>query len=121
MLIIVILVSNLFVDSKNFVTNVERDLLNENINVYGFDGHLVSIPEGATVVDFAYSCEPEFADKMVGAFVNGKTVDVGTLLHSGDRVHIITADEKIGPSSSWISDAALIETQKMIRKRLGAR
>ena len=110
--------NNVFADSEFFVTNVERNILGENINVYDYDGYLISLPEGSTVVDFAYYLGSAVAEKMVGAFVNGNPVDFGTVLHNGDRVHILTSRDKHGPNVNWLDKATNIETQRQILKKI---
>ena len=110
--------NDLFTDSKYFVTNFSKNVIGEGISVYDYDGYLSNLPEGSTVIDFAYNFGADYARKMVGAFVNGRAVDVDTVLHNGDRVHVLVSEEKLGPSPTWLTDATLIETQKAIRKSL---
>lgn len=109
-------ISRIIADNRAFVSQVQRDVIGESIYVYDYNGHLVQLPEGATVVDFAYSFGKEYGDRMVGVFVNGQAVDVGTVLYTGDRVHVLTSDYELGPRTDWLADATTVNAQRLIRR-----
>lgn len=112
-------INQIFVDNQTFVQRFQRDVIGENIYVYDYDGHLVELHEGSTVIDFAYSHGKEFGDKMVGVFVNGQAVGVDTVLCTGDRVHVLLSDHSLGPRIEWLSDATTVKAQRLIRKKQG--
>ncbi|MCB6623573.1 TGS domain-containing protein, partial [Mediterraneibacter sp. 210702-DFI.5.30] len=62
----------------------------EKIWVYTPQGHLHELPQGATVVDFAYSASLFLGNHAVGAKINGETKPLSTPLHSGQVIEIIT-------------------------------
>ncbi|VEW11446.1 Bifunctional (p)ppGpp synthase/hydrolase relA [Brevibacterium casei] len=62
----------------------------------------MSLPAGATPVDFAYAVHTEVGHKTMGARVNGRLVALDTELKNGDSVEVFTSkDENAGPSRDW--------------------
>ncbi|OOW14123.1 RelA/SpoT family protein [Acinetobacter sp. MF4640] len=83
----------------------------EKIWVYTPQGHLHELPQGATVVDFAYSASLFLGNHAVGAKINGETKPLSTPLHSGQVIEIIT-DVLATPNPDWLS---FVNTQKARR------
>ncbi len=81
-------------------------------------GDIVELPEGATVLDFAYALHTEIGNGCVGAFVNNKIVKLDHKVQTGDVVRIKTNPRKKKPSKDWLK---LVKTRKAkirIRKAL---
>jgi len=83
----------------------------EKIWVYTPQGHLHELPQGATVVDFAYSASLFLGNHAVGAKINGETKPLSTPLHSGQVIEVIT-DVLATPNPDWLS---FVNTQKARR------
>lgn len=83
----------------------------EKIWVYTPHGHLHELPQGATVVDFAYSASLFLGNHAVGAKINGEIKPLSTPLVSGQVIEIIT-DVLATPNPDWLS---FINTQKARR------
>ena len=83
----------------------------EKIWVYTPHGHLHELPQGATVVDFAYSASLFLGNHAVGAKINGEIKPLSTALVSGQVIEIIT-DVLATPNPDWLS---FINTQKARR------
>lgn len=67
-------------------------------------GRIVSVPQGGTPVDFAYSVHTEVGHRTMGARVNGRLVPLDTLLETGDTVEILTSkSDTQGPSRDWLN------------------
>lgn len=83
----------------------------EKIWVYTPHGQLHELPQGATVVDFAYSASLFLGNHAVGAKVDGEIKPLSTPLVSGQVIEIIT-DVLATPNPDWLS---FINTQKARR------
>ena len=83
----------------------------EKIWVYTPQGHLHELPQGATVVDFAYSASLFLGNHAVGAKIDGETKSLSTALSHGQVIEIIT-DVLASPNPDWLS---FINTQKARR------
>ncbi len=89
-------------ESKEFVDSLKSDLYDNELLVFTPHGKVISLPLGATPVDFAYAIHSEVGNKCVGAKVNGKIVSLNSSLSTGDVVEILTQANGRGPSWDWL-------------------
>ena len=92
-------------DSTNFVKAIQMDFSSAEIWVFTPKYKPISLPDGATPIDFAYAIHTELGHKAIGAKVNGKKASLGTRLETGDVVEIITSSQSKGPSRDWLNVA----------------
>lgn len=104
-------------DSAEFLDYVKVDLFPDAVFVLTPRGKVVSLPRGATPVDFAYAIHTDIGNHIVSAEVNGEAVSINTPLHSGQTVNIIT-DENATPKTSWMEFVRTGRARSEIRNYL---
>ena len=89
-------------DSGEFLEHVKVDLFPDAVYVFTPQGKILSLPRGATPVDFAYAIHTDVGNHAVACKVNGDFSPLRTELHSGDAVEIMTSAAS-RPSAQWLN------------------
>lgn len=103
----------------DFVEEFKLNLYSKEIFVFTPKGDLISLPKGATPLDFAFHVHSEVGLKTRGARVNGKLIPLSSRLKSGDQVEIITS-ENAKPTSAWLDYCHTAKALSKIRSSLNA-
>ena len=101
-------------EATEFVKEFRLNLYDEEIYVFTPQGDLMTLPRGATPVDFAFKVHTEVGMQTIGAKVNGKMVPLSHELTSGDQVEIITS-KKQNPNPDWINFVVTHKAKSQIR------
>ncbi len=85
---------------EEFLEHTKLEMFQDQVFAFTPNGDLISMPSGATPVDFAYAIHSEVGNRCVGARVNGSMVPLRTQLTNGDQVEILTSNSQT-PSPTW--------------------
>src|SRR5690606_28093017 len=100
--------------ATEFVKEFRLNLYDEEIYVFTPKGELMTLPNNATPVDFAFQVHTEVGMHCIGAKVNGKMVPLSYKLKSGDQVEIITS-KKQTPNKDWMKFVVTHKARSRIR------
>lgn len=101
---------------EELVSTIKGDLSAEEVFVMTPRGDVKSLPKGATVIDFAYAIHSAVGNKMVGAKVNGRIVNLDYKVKTGEIVEILTSNQQgKGPSRDWLNIVTTGESRSKIR------
>jgi GTP pyrophosphokinase len=107
-------------DAAEFWDHVKVDLFPDAVYVFTPKSHIMALPRGATVVDFAYAVHTNVGERTLGANVNGQPVSLRSELSNGDVVEIITSPETT-PNPAWLGFVKTGRARSKIRHYLKTR
>lgn len=105
------------VPNANLETEIKQDLFSELIYILTPNGKVVTLPLGATILDFAYKIHTEVGQTAMGARINGIYSALNTVLKTGDVVEIKTA-KTVKPNYDWLTIAKTNFARHKIKKYL---
>ncbi len=102
-------------DPEEFMQGFKIDLFSDEVFVFTPKGKVISLPNKATPVDFAYKIHTDIGHRCIGAKVNGKMVPLDYELKTGEIVEILTSSTSKGPNLDWLSMVKSNQAKSKIR------
>ena len=104
-------------DPNEFLNHMKLDLYEDEVFCLTPKGDVITLPQGSTPVDFAFSVHTQVGEKLIGAKINGKLVNLSTTLSTGDTIEVLTTKENNkGPSRDWLSFVKTTRARSKIKQ-----
>jgi GTP pyrophosphokinase len=100
--------------STEFLEHLKIDLFPDAVYVFTPKGRILSLPRGATAVDFAYAVHTDIGNRCVAVKINDELMPLRTELRNGERVEIITASHA-KPNPLWLNYVITAKARSHIR------
>ncbi len=101
-------------DAFEFLDDFKLNLFSSEINVFTPKGDMFSLPQGATVIDFAYEIHSDLGNKCIGAKINMNLVPISHVLDNGDQIEILTSENQ-SPKLEWLKFACTAKARNKIK------
>ena len=104
-------------DSGEFLATFTEEIAKNEVFVFSPKGDVISLPQAATPVDFAYAIHTEVGHRCIGARANGRLVPLDSALEMGMVVDILTSKaQNAGPSRDWLTFVKTPRARAKIRQ-----
>jgi GTP pyrophosphokinase len=100
---------------EEFLEHTKLAMFQDQVFCFTPKGDLISLPRGATPIDFAYAVHSAVGDHTVSVKINGRQMPLGTILQNGDQVEITTSETQ-SPSPRWLRFVVTGKARARIRR-----
>ncbi len=104
----------------SLMRNMDTNLYNDEVFVFTPKGDLFHLPQGATLLDFAFHIHSRVGSTCIGGKVDGKNQKINYRLRSGDTVEIITSSTQT-PRLDWLKIAVTSRARNKIKNAINER
>lgn len=101
----------------DFLDTIKLNLFASEIAVFTPKGELLTMPQGATVLDVAFELHSQLGEKCIAGKVNHKLVPLSHRLSSGDQIEVLTSQSQI-PKAEWMSFLVTAKAKTALRAAL---
>ncbi|MDR1561209.1 MAG: bifunctional (p)ppGpp synthetase/guanosine-3',5'-bis(diphosphate) 3'-pyrophosphohydrolase [Holosporaceae bacterium] len=99
----------------DIMSNSKLEMFEDKVFCFTPNGDLISLPRGATVIDFAYEIHSNIGNTCIGAKINEKMVPLKTKIVNGDQIEVITSTDQ-HPEADWDEFAVTGKAKACIKK-----
>lgn len=107
-------IDSVFRDNRLFVDRVKNEILNRKVYFYDAFGNTIELPEGATLLDYAYSLNDYSGDSLQSGIVNGNSEDVNYVIKNKDRIRLLLDDTLHKDRSELISSLVTTKARERV-------
>lgn len=100
---------------EEFLEHTKLELFQDQVFCFTPKGKLISLPRGATPIDFAYAVHTEIGHCCIGVKINGRNMPLMSTLKNGDEVEILCAKDRT-PPTAWEALAVTGRARSAIRR-----
>ena len=104
-------------DSIDFLDTIKLNLFSSEIFVFTPKGEIITLPQGATALDFAYELHSDIGNHCIGAKMNHRLVPLSHKLSSGDQVEILTSRSQ-QPVAEWLKFVTTAKARTKVENAL---
>ncbi|MEM7565805.1 MAG: bifunctional (p)ppGpp synthetase/guanosine-3',5'-bis(diphosphate) 3'-pyrophosphohydrolase [Pseudomonadota bacterium] len=101
--------------AEEFLEHAKLELFQDQVFCFTPKGKVISLPRGATPIDFAYAVHTGIGNAYVGAKVNGRLSTINAILTNGDEVEVLTSESQ-QPLPAWEAIAVTGKAKSAIRR-----
>ena len=87
---------------EDLLVNTKMEMYSDQVFCFTPKGDVISLPKGATPIDFAFAVHSKIGETCVGAKINGRSAPLQTLLSNGNQIEILRSNAQ-SPQSSWLN------------------
>lgn len=109
-------VENEAIDPDDFMHALKIDIFHDETFVFTPKGDVIALPQGSTIIDFAYAIHSQVGNRMIGAKINGMIAPIDRVPQNGEIVEILTSQASKGPSRDWLKIVKTGEARNKIRQ-----
>ncbi len=95
-------------DSVEYLNFLRVDLKNEGVTVFTPKGDSIELPEGSTILDFAFAVHTELGLHCVGARINNDVINATKVVPNGATIQVLTNHNQ-SPLPEWLE---IVRTEK---------
>lgn len=99
------------------IRGMNMNLYDKEVFVFTPKGDLFKLPQGASILDFAFQVHSKVGASCTGGIVDGKNQKLNYKLKSGDTVEIVTASNQV-PRLDWLNFVVTSKARNKIRQAI---
>ena len=104
-------------DPKELIEYSRMNMYTDNVFCFTPKGEVISLPKGATALDFAYAVHTNIGNNTIGSKINGKLAPLDNSIKNGDQIEIIRSNGKL-PQKSWLNFCKTGKAKSQIKRFL---